>query len=55
MSDDVAKTICMIAGAKYYKVEQSTGGKKIYVKVTAVNAYSKESAASAVKNVTVKK
>ena len=31
------------------------GGKKIYVKVTALNAYDKASAASFVKNVTVKK
>ncbi|MCQ2462178.1 MAG: fibronectin type III domain-containing protein [Clostridia bacterium] len=38
-----------------YTLTKLTGGKKIYVKVTAVNAYSKESAASAVKNVTVKK
>ena len=38
-----------------YTLTKLTGGKKIYVKVVAVNAYGKESATSAVKNVTVKK
>ncbi len=38
-----------------YTLTKLTGGKKIYVKVTAVNAYSKESAASSVKNAKVKK
>ena len=38
-----------------YTLTKLSGGKKIYVKVTAVNAYSNESAASTVKNVTVKK
>ena len=32
-----------------------TGGKKIYVKVSAINAYGKASASSIIKNVTVKK
>ena len=41
--------------ARTCSITKLTGGKKIYVKVTAVNAYSKESAASSVKNVTVKK
>lgn len=38
-----------------YKLTGLTGGKKIYVKVVAVNAYGKKSAASEVKSVTVKK
>lgn len=38
-----------------YNLTKPTGGKKIYVKVVAVNAYGKNSAYSAVKNVTVKK
>lgn len=38
-----------------YTFIKLTGGKKIYVKVTALNAYGKASAASSVKNVTVKK
>ncbi|MGN0443991.1 MAG: fibronectin type III domain-containing protein [Acutalibacteraceae bacterium] len=38
-----------------YTLTKLTGGKKIYVKVTALNAYGKASAASSVKNVTVKK
>ncbi len=52
-------------GKKWTKVGSTTGtsynltkltvGKKIYVKVYAVNAYKQNSAASAVKNVTVKK
>ena len=36
-------------------ITKLTGGKKIYVKVIAVNAYGAKSAASTVKNVTVKK
>ncbi|MGN0653498.1 MAG: fibronectin type III domain-containing protein, partial [Oscillospiraceae bacterium] len=38
-----------------YTFTKLTGGKKIYVKVTALNAYGKASASSTVKNVTVKK
>lgn len=38
-----------------YNLTKLSGGKKIYVKVTAVNAYGKASAASTVKSVTVKK
>lgn len=38
-----------------YTLTKLTGGKKIYVKVIAVNAYDKSSAASTVKSVTVKK
>ncbi len=38
-----------------YKLTKLTGGKKIYVKVVAVNAYGISSAASKVKSVTVKK
>ncbi|MCQ2462341.1 MAG: fibronectin type III domain-containing protein [Clostridia bacterium] len=38
-----------------YTLTKLTGGKKIYVKVYAVNAYGKNSAASTVKSVTVKK
>ena len=38
-----------------YTVTKLTGGKKIYVKVTAINAYGKASAASTAKKVTVKK
>ena len=38
-----------------YTLTKLTGGKKIYVKVVAVNAYGKESAASKVVNTTVKK
>ena len=38
-----------------YTLTKLTGGKKIYVKIVAVNAYSTKSAASAVKYVTVKK
>ena len=38
-----------------YNLTKLTGGKKIYVKVTALNAYSKASAYSSTKNVTVKK
>ena len=38
-----------------YMLTKLTGGKKIYVKIVAVNAYSKNSADSAVKSVTVKK
>ena len=66
-----------VTGAKYYKVEQSTdgkkwtkvttttkttytltkltGGRKIYVKVTALNAYGKASAYSSAKSVIVRK
>ncbi len=38
-----------------YNLTKLTGGKKIYVKVAALNAYSKASAYSGAKNVTVKK
>ena len=38
-----------------YNLTKLTGGKKIYVRVTALNAYSKASAYSGTKNVTVKK
>ncbi len=38
-----------------YNLTKLTGGKKIYVRVTALNAYSKTSAYSSTKNVTVKK
>lgn len=38
-----------------YTLTKLTGGKKIYVKIVALNAYSTKSAASAVKYVTVKK
>ena len=38
-----------------YTLTKLTGGKKIYVKVTALNAYGNASAYSSVKNVTVKK
>ncbi|MCQ2462066.1 MAG: fibronectin type III domain-containing protein, partial [Clostridia bacterium] len=38
-----------------YTLTKLTGGKKIYVKIYALNAYGKYSAASAVKSVTVKK
>ena len=38
-----------------YNLTKLTGGKKIYVRVTALNAYSKASAYSSSKNVTVKK
>ena len=38
-----------------YTLKKLTGGKKIYVRVTALNAYSKASAYSSTKNVTVKK
>ncbi len=38
-----------------YNLTKLAGGKKIYVKVTALNAYSKASAASSVKKTTVKK
>ena len=44
-------------GAYFYEKGQKklTGVKKVYAKVKAVNAYGKESVASSVKNVTVKK
>lgn len=38
-----------------YTMTKLTGGKKIYVKVQAVNAYNRSSAYSPVKNITVKK
>lgn len=38
-----------------YSLTKLSGGKKIYVKVVAVNAYGKNSSASSVKSVTVKK
>ena len=38
-----------------YNFTKLTGGKKIFVKVYAVNAYGEKSTASAVKSVTVKK
>ena len=41
--------------ATSYNVTKLTSGKKIYIKVQAVNAYDLKSAYSAVKNVTVKK
>lgn len=42
-----------LTGASF-TITKLTGGKKVYVKVIAVNAYGKNSAASAVKSVTVK-
>lgn len=47
--------LCQLSKLYAYNGLMFSGGKKIYVKVVAVNAYSKNSAASKVVNTTVKK